>query len=133
MSDTKTDKKDVQGELKDAASQIWLAGLGALSAVEEGGSKLFKDLVEKGKGYESRSREAFDSAKGRVEEAAEKAKSSAENAWEKAQSQLDDSITSALHRFGVPTRDEIATLTKRVEELTAVVEQLKPQKTSVSK
>lgn len=134
MTDTKTeDKKDVQGELKEAASQIWLAGLGALSAVEEGGNKLFKDLVEKGKGYESRGREVIDEAKGRVEEAAEKAKSSAGTAWEKAQTQLDESITSALHRFGVPTRDEIATLTKRVEELTAVVEQLKPQKAGASK
>lgn len=133
MTDAKTDKKDVQNELKDAAHQIWLAGLGALSAMEEGGSKLFKELVDKGKGYESRSREVFDEAKERVEEAAGKAKSSAENAWQKAQTQLDDTITSALHRMGVPTREEIATLTKRVEELTAVVEQLKPPKTGASK
>jgi polyhydroxyalkanoate synthesis regulator phasin len=30
-------------------------------------------------------------------------------------------MTNAMHRLGVPTRKEIATLTKRVEELTRVV------------
>jgi polyhydroxyalkanoate synthesis regulator phasin len=34
---------------------------------------------------------------------------------------IESGMTSAMHRLGVPTRKEIATLTKRVEELTRVV------------
>ncbi|MEM1182666.1 MAG: phasin family protein, partial [Acidobacteriota bacterium] len=40
---------------------------------------------------------------------------------------LDDAVGNALNRLGVPSRDEIATLTRRVEDLTRVVEQLKDQ------
>ena len=34
---------------------------------------------------------------------------------------IETGMTNAMHRLGVPTRKEIATLTKRVEELTRVV------------
>ena len=40
--------KELQNELTDSAHKIWLAGLGAFAAAEEGGSKLFKSLVEAG-------------------------------------------------------------------------------------
>jgi hypothetical protein len=42
-------------------------------------------------------------------------------------------MTSALHRMGVPTRSEIATLGKRVELLTASVERLKPKARPLAK
>lgn len=128
-----SDNKDYQTEIKDSAHKIWLAGLGALSAAEEGGSKLFNNLVERGETFESRSRETFDGAKDKVEEAAEKVKGQAETTWEKIESRLDDAVTAALGRLGVPSRDEIATLTQRVEELTAVVEKLKPAKKAPAK
>ena len=35
---------------------------------------------------------------------------------------MDEAVSGAFKRFGVPTRDEIATLSKRVEELTRLVE-----------
>ncbi|MEM1206251.1 MAG: phasin family protein [Acidobacteriota bacterium] len=120
-----TDKtKDIQDELKASANKIWLAGLGALSAAEEEGNKLFKSLVERGEQYESKGREAIDDVKGDVEDAVDKAKSQATGAWDKAEDRLDAVVSGALKRFGVPTRSEIATLTQRVEELTAVVEKL---------
>ena len=135
MSDSKEQSKakDIQEDVKDSAHQIWLAGLGALAAVEEGGTKLFKDLVEKGKGYESRGRQAVDEAKDRVEEAAGKARASAESGWGKVEEKLDDAVSGALHRLGVPTREEIQTLTKRVEELTKVVEQVKSKRAAAAK
>ena len=127
-----SDKK-FQDDLKDNAHKIWLAGLGALAAAEEEGSKMFKNLVERGEGFESRGRERFDEAKDKVEDATEQVKGRAESAWDRVESRLDDAVTAALGRMGVPSRDEIATLTKRVEELTAVVEQLKPAKKTASK
>ncbi|MCP3964524.1 MAG: phasin family protein [bacterium] len=128
-----TDKKDFQAELKDNAHKIWLAGLGALSAAEEEGSKVFKSLVERGEAFENRGRERYDEVRTKVEDAAGEARDKAESSWDKVESRLDDAVASALGRLGVPSRDEIATLTKRVEELTAVVEQLKPVKTVSAK
>jgi DNA anti-recombination protein RmuC len=42
-------------------------------------------------------------------------------------SKVDETITVALHRLGVPTREEIRNLTRRVEELNAKVELLRPR------
>ena len=112
-------------ELKDSAQKIWLAGLGALSAAEQEGSKLFKSLVEKGEKFETRGKEAFGDAKEDVNEKVSEARSKAESGWEKIEDRLDDVVSGALRRFGVPSREEISTLTQRVEELTKVVEGLK--------
>ncbi len=119
-----TDPKNIQAELRDSAHKIWLAGLGALQAAEEEGSKLFKNLVERGESFENRGRERYSEVKTRVGDVTEKAKDRAESTWEKVESRLDDAVSSALGRLGVPSRDEIATLTRRVEELTAMVEKL---------
>jgi len=105
--------KKLQDDLRDSAHKIWLAGLGALSAAEEGGEKLFKSLVEKGEKLEAQGKE-------KVEEAQEKLG----DTWKDLEARLDDRITSVLHRVGVPSRDEIQLLTKRVEELNKKVEEL---------
>lgn len=128
-----TKDKNFQSEIKDSAHKIWLAGLGALQAAEEEGSKLFSSLVERGEAFESRGRKRYEDVKDQVEEATGKARDRAESVWEKVEGRLDDAVTSALGRLGVPSRDEIATLTQRVEELTAVVEKLKPAKAESAK
>jgi polyhydroxyalkanoate synthesis regulator phasin len=38
---------------------------------------------------------------------------------------IDAQVSHALHRLGVPTRQEIADLTKRIEKLTASIDALK--------
>ena len=50
-------EKKSPNELKESVHKIWLAGLGAMSVAEQEGSKLFKNLVEKGEQYESRGKE----------------------------------------------------------------------------
>jgi len=40
---TPDDEKNTQDDLKDSVHRIWLAGLGALAAAEEEGSKLFSN------------------------------------------------------------------------------------------
>ena len=128
-----SDKKDIPADIKDSAHKIWLAGLGALSAAEEEGSKLFKNLVERGEGFESRGRVRYGDVKNTVENAAEQAKDRVETTWDKVEGRMDEAVSAALGRLGVPSRDEIATLTQRVEELTAVVEKLKPAKKAPAK
>lgn len=114
--------KNLQDELKESAHRIWLAGLGALAAAGEEGTKMFDRLVDRGRDYEAKGR---DEAKKQYAEA----KSSADELWETWSGKLDDAVTKALHRMGVPSRDEIHHLTQRVEELNAKVEMLKPRVT----
>lgn len=127
-----SDKKDIQNDLKESANKIWLAGLGALAAAEEEGSKLFKNLVEKGEKWESKGRRVVNDVrsdvKEAVEDATEKAKERANSTWDQVGDRFDDALAGALKRFGVPSREEIATLTQRVEELTSLVEGLKQPK-----
>ena len=114
--------KNLQDELKESAHRIWLAGLGALAAAGEEGTKMFDRLVDRGRDYETRGREE-------AKKQFEGAKSTTDELWNTWSGKLDEAVTNALHRMGVPSRDEIRTLTQRVEELNAKVEMLKPRVT----
>lgn len=114
--------KNLQDELRESAHRIWLAGLGALSSAGEEGTKMFDRLVDRGRDYETKGR---DEARKQYEGA----KSTTDELWNTWSGKLDEAVTSALHRMGVPSRDEIRNLTQRVEELNAKVEMLKPRVT----
>lgn len=113
----------VQNEIAENAHQIWLAGLGAVAMAQEEGGKLFKNLVEKGEGFEKVGKEKVDQAKGAVTGV----KVVAESYWETFERTLDDKVTAVIHRIGVPTKDEIDTLTRRVESLTVAIDKLRAQ------
>ena len=120
-------EKNTQEDLKDSVHRIWLAGLGALAAAEEEGSKLFSKLVDRGRDVESKGKVEVDKVNDKVRTEVDKAKHKAETAFENWGEKFDEKLTSALHRLGVPTRDEIHNLTKRVEDLNSKVEHLKPR------
>ena len=122
---TTTQEKNVQEELKESVHRIWLAGLGALAAAEVEGAKLFNRLVDRGRDVEAKGKVEVDKVKAEVE----KMKTRAETTFDDWGGKLDETLTAALHRLGVPTRDEIRNLTQRVEELNAKVEALKPRVT----
>src|SRR6195952_4415294 len=122
---TGTTEKNVQEEIKDSVHRIWLAGLGALSAAEEEGGKIFSRLVERGRDVESKGKVEVDKVKSEVD----KMKTKAESAFETWGDKFDDKLTSTLRRLGVPSREEIRNLTHKVEELNAKIEQLKPRVT----
>lgn len=128
-NETTGQDKKLQDELKESAHRIWLAGLGALAAAEQEGAKVFNRLVDRGRDVEARGRVDFkdqvDRAKTQMDQAKTKVNETVENLGDK----LDEALTSALHRLGVPTREEIRNLTQRVEELNAKVEMLKPRVT----
>jgi poly(hydroxyalkanoate) granule-associated protein len=128
--------KDVQEDIRESAHKIWLAGLGALSAAEEEGSKLFKGLVERGKEFESRGRDEVKSTvkdvKSGVKSGVDKATRKVEGVWSDLGEGLDERITAILHRLGVPSRDEIQTLTRRIEELNQKVDGLGPKKAAAT-
>ena len=120
-TETKTETgstKKLQDELVESAHRIWLAGLGALAAAEQEGAKVFNRLVDRGKDMETKGKQQY-----------EEARSRAESAWSGMGEKMDEKLTAALHRLGVPTREEIRELTRKVEELNAKIEQLRPRVT----
>jgi poly(hydroxyalkanoate) granule-associated protein len=109
--------------LKESAHEIWLAGLGAFALAGDEGSRLFKQLVKKGEGVEQVN-------KGRINRLSSRAadlRGEARSAVSRVTTPIEAGMTNAMNRLGVPTRKEIATLTKRVEELTRVVAKSKTQ------
>jgi poly(hydroxyalkanoate) granule-associated protein len=107
--------------IRRSAQQIWLAGLGAFALAGEEGGKLFGTLVKRGHGVEKLNKARLEKVFSRVERAGERVRENAGRAIGRLGNPLDTGMTVALHQLGVPTRKEIVTLTKRVEELTRVV------------
>jgi poly(hydroxyalkanoate) granule-associated protein len=120
MSKKKT-TREIPKDMMESAHKIWLAGLGAMAVAEEEGSKLFKNLVDRGHNIEDRGKEQVERAKGTFGGV----RTVAESYWETFERTIDDQLTTVIHRLGVPTKDEIETLTSKVEALTKSVEKLR--------
>ena len=99
-----------QPVLRESAERIWLAGLGALALTEEEGTKLFKSLVKKGAAFDKATRSRLDKQIATVKDAPS-------SAIRRIEGSVEHTMTGMLHRFGIPTRREIHSLTRRVESL----------------
>jgi poly(hydroxyalkanoate) granule-associated protein len=84
--------------VRGSAQQIWLAGLGAFSKTQEEGAKVFDALVKEGKTLEARTRKV---AEAKVSE-----------------------VGRALSQVGESANRELQAIAKRVETLTASVQNL---------
>lgn len=123
-------KTGVVPQAKDSARNVWLAGVGALAMAEEEGGKLFEQLVKKGSAFETKNRKRLSAMLDNVRDL----RGDVTGVFGKLTSPVNNAMERAMHRLGVPTRKEIATLTKRVEELTKAVEKSrKPRKTAAPK
>jgi poly(hydroxyalkanoate) granule-associated protein len=123
--------------VKDSAQQIWLAGLGAFAKAQEEGSKVFEALVKDGMGMQSKSQAM---AEEKLAEAASKMTSMAQGMteratgqWDKLENIFEDRVAKALQRLGVPSAQDVAALTARVEELSKLVEALSAQQEPAAK
>jgi len=110
--------------VRDSAQQIWLAGLGAFAKAQERGTKfqaesarIFDALVREGEARQSFVRKVTGK---KVAEAAAKASGT----WDKLEQVFEDRVARSLSSLGVPTKKDIETLSKRVTELTEVVQGL---------
>jgi len=121
-----TKKKELAASgLKESATEIWLAGLGAFTIVGEEGSRLFQELVEKGREFQD---EHEGGALTKLTERANTLKEGAKDVLSKVTTPLEDGLSATMQRLGMPTRTEIVRLTHRVEELTRIVQQAKKAK-----
>ncbi len=122
----KTKKVVALPMIKESAHEIWLAGLGAFALAGEEGGRLFKSLVKKGEGMEKVNKARISKLADRMDAF----RGDARSAMARVKTPIEAGMTNAMHRLGVPTRKEIATLTKRVEELTRVVAKSRGGKTT---
>jgi len=114
-------KAETQEGLKGAAQEIWLAGLGAFNLAGAEGSRLFKQLVKRGRDQQESNQELV----GGLKDRAQTLKEDAREALGKVTAPIENSLASAMQRIGVPSRAEIVKLTHRVEELTRQVAKAK--------
>ena len=105
---------ELQDKVVGSVRHIWLAGLGAAVLAQEEGSKLFDTLVQKGETIEKQGGSTVT-----------KMKDKASTAWDNLSQKIDEQVATSLHRMGVPTREEIATLTRRVDALIVSVDKLR--------
>lgn len=110
--------------VRESAQQIWLAGLGAFAKAQASGSKfqaegmkMFEALVKEGEARQSFVRKVTGK---KMAEAAAKASGT----WDKLEQVFEDRVARSLSSLGVPTKKDIETLSKRVAELTEVVQSL---------
>ena len=103
----------IQDGLMASTRKVWLASLGALSAVEDESAQLFDQLVERGRSVESKGRKQVT-----------KAKKEFENTTDELTVKLDGQVSDVLRRMGVPSQSQVQELTLRVEQLTDKVDQL---------
>src|SRR3954465_733617 len=120
--------RGVSKTVMDSAQQIWLAGLGAFVKAQAEGGKLFESLGKEGAALDAQTRKCTDSkvseARGNVESTLGQVRERSQETWDKLEKVFEDRVSRALGRLGVPGRDEVRTLTDRVEELSREVRKL---------
>ena len=103
--------------IRESAQQIWLAGLGAFAKAQREGNNVFDALVRQGEAIQKTTRKV---AEDKVTEMAARATGT----WDKLEQVFEKRVARSLHSLGVPTKDDVATLGKRVAELKAAVDKL---------
>lgn len=110
--------KELAGEVGARGREAWLAGLGALAAAGEQGAALYQQVVKQGETLVERGERVEERGKARLGELKDNARARRAAAAEKVESAVVDPVADALARLGVPTREEIRTVSARVESLT---------------
>lgn len=109
--------------LSESAQQVWLAGVGAFGRAQAEGAKLFETLVKEGMSFEQTARKlaggGADAMRDVVENRVGQARDRATDTWDKLEKVFEDRVQRALNKLGVPGRDDLNDLARRVEQLTA--------------
>lgn len=119
---------DAARRMKDSASQIWLAGLGAFAKAQEEGSKVFDALVREGSEIQRKTQSAAESrfaeAASRMSAVAGEVTAKASGQWDRLETLFEDRVAKALSGLGVPSARELQALQARVDGLEAQVARL---------
>ncbi len=126
-----SDKKagpQLSGTVKESASQIWLAGLGAFAKAQEEGGKVFEALVKEGLSIQRKTQaaaeEKISEATNRMASMATDISSKASGQWDKLENIFEERVSKALNKLGVPSAKDIDALIERIDELNRNVAKL---------
>lgn len=127
MSNIEKAEKNVEkaaDNIADKAREIWLAGLGALSAVEEEGSKFYNNLVDRGAEFEKRGKKQVDSIYKDINDRFKDLEKRITDTYGKAEDKVEDNMAHLVKKMGVPSREEVKDLSSKVEKLMKKVDEL---------
>jgi poly(hydroxyalkanoate) granule-associated protein len=122
-----------QASLLEAMHQIWLAGIGAASRAQVEGPKLLKELMAEGARVHAQTsratrkafRGAFDQVQSGITSRVDQVREQAGDAIDNLEKIFQTRVHRALTQIGVPSAEEIAALTKRVDALNANIDRLR--------
>ena len=129
MSDENDNKPEndpqLAAKIKGSARQIWLAGLGAYTKAEEDAGRFFERLVQEGEQLESKTRGVVEKQIKSVEDRVEGVRERASGTWDKLETMFDQRVSGALRRLGIPRREDIEALQRRIDALEAELRRLR--------
>ncbi|MGA2549868.1 MAG: phasin family protein [Burkholderiaceae bacterium] len=117
------DAKDgpLASTIRESASQIWLAGLGAFSKAQAEGGKVFEALVKEGGALQRHTRKMTEDKVSEVSEKVSRAAGDlsrqANGTWDKLEQAFEDRVARTLKTLGVPTSKELQALSERLDAL----------------
>jgi poly(hydroxyalkanoate) granule-associated protein len=124
--------KSAQLRLLNALNEVWLAGLGAAVKAQRGAPQLYEDLIAEGAKVHVATRDKAEKAlrgmlgevqstvNARIGEVSGKAT----EALEGLEKIFQTRVHRALAQLGVPTAEDVAALSKKVDALTGSIEKL---------
>ena len=126
MTDTEktSNENNVTEKVKESASQIWLAGLGAYAKAEAEGSKLFDALVKDGEKLEDKTRSYLDRQLNAAKDKVDEVKAKASGSWTKVERAFDERVSSALHRLNIPTKNDVDNAVDKIDRLAQQIEKM---------
>ena len=113
--------KQLAEGIRDSASRIWLAGVGAFTAAQKQGTGVFESLVEEGERVQKQVNAAEVAYTGVVTKASQTGDQLSPVQLGRL---FEDSMARALHVLSIPTREDVEKLSHRVAELTKVTKTL---------
>ncbi len=133
-ADDKKSGPPLSGAVKESASQIWLAGLGAFAKAQEEGGKVFESLVREGLSIQRKTQaaaeEKISDATSRMASMATDISSKASGQWDKLENIFEERVSKALNKLGVPSAKDIDALIERIDELNRNVAKLSAKQAS---
>ncbi len=128
MAESSSSDSELAAAVKESAQQIWQAGLGAFAKAQTEGQKLFGALVKEGSALETRTLRVAEKkvgeASGRLSSIAGQFQKQATGTWDKLESVFEQRVERVLDKLGMPNTQQIEQLTKKVEQLTAAINEL---------
>jgi poly(hydroxyalkanoate) granule-associated protein len=125
-------RSKAQSQKPDSFNQIWLAGLGAVSKAQRGAPRLLQDLVAEGSRVHAKTRGAaekamrslVDDVRSKINSQVGAVRGQATDAFEGLEKIFQTRVHQALTQIGVPSAEDIAALSERVDALSAHIEKL---------